>query len=270
MVARMRPLRRLLLATTLLSACSRDEVVWPIADSAEIDANTISSPYGPRDQSGTYDFHAGVDFAVPEGTKVHAIKAGKVEKTVEWDGEDATGNWVLIDHGGGEKSAYLHLSKISARQGESVHAGEVIGRSGSSGNTTPHLHLTYMTGIAGNGADEALSRNPLELLPHSDMPAPLVEFEPDAVVLDVQTMPMSVQRIRIEGGGQTREIDYADIAALGNPERDGQVQGGIWIGVVDFDSTHFAMTLRPEPADFVIERVVLEDYAGDIVLDASR
>lgn len=263
-------LRRVLLACVLLSACSRDEVVWPIANSAELDANTVSSPYGPRDQSGTYDFHAGVDFAVPEGTKVHAIKAGRVEKTVEWDGEDATGNWILIDHGDGEKSAYLHLSKISARQGEEVHAGEVIGRSGSSGNTTPHLHLTYMTGVAGSGADEGLSRNPLELLPHSDMPAPIVEFDADAVVLDVQTMPMSVQRIRLEGGGQTREIDYADIAARGNPDRDEHVQGGIWIGVVDFDQTHFELTLRPDPADFVVERVVLDDYAGNVVLDATR
>jgi hypothetical protein len=269
----MRPmrLRRVLLASALLSsACSRDGVVWPIANSGDLDADTISSPYGPRDQSGTYDFHAGVDFAVPEGTKVRAIKAGTVERRVEWNGEDASGNWILIDHGGGEKSAYLHLSKLGARQGEEVHAGEVIGRSGSSGNTTPHLHLTYMTGIEGSGADEGRSRNPLELLPHSDMPAPLVAFDADAVVLDMQTMPMSVQRIRLEGGGQTREIDYADIVARGNPDRDEHVQGGIWIGVVDFDRTHFELTLRPDPADFVVERVVLEDYAGAVVLDAAR
>lgn len=257
-------------ALTLLVGCSNDEIVWPIANSGATDADTISSPYGPRDQSGTYDFHAGVDFAVPVGTKVRAIKAGTVEKTVAWDGDDGQGNWVLVDHGGGEKSAYLHLSKISARQGESVRAGEVIGRSGDTGNTTPHLHLTYMIGIEGNGADETLARNPLELLPHSAMPEPLVTFTADAVVLDVQTMPMTVQVVRIEGGEQVREIDYADIAALGNPDRDGQVQGGLWIGVVDFDRTHFELTLRPEPADFVPERVVLLDYAGDVVLDATR
>ena len=43
-----------------------------------MDADIIRSPYGPRDQSGTYDFHAGVDFHVPEGTKVRAIKSGTV------------------------------------------------------------------------------------------------------------------------------------------------------------------------------------------------
>ncbi len=259
-----------LLGLELLVGCSNDAIVWPIANSGDVDADTIASPFGPRDQSGEYDFHAGVDFRVPEGTKVRAIKAGTVEKTVAWDGEDGSGNWVLVDHGDGEKSAYLHLSKITARQGEAVHPGEVLGRSGSTGNTTPHLHLTYMVGVEGKGADEAVARNPLDLLPHSPAPEPIVSFTADAVVLTVQTMPMVIQRVRIEGGEQVREIDYAEIAALGNPARDEQVQSGLWIGVVDLDGEQFELTVRPEPADFVPDRVVLTDYAGEVVFDASR
>jgi murein DD-endopeptidase MepM/ murein hydrolase activator NlpD len=265
--------RALLVVVTLVSivACSNEELVWPIANSSEEDADIITSPYGPRDQSGEYDFHAGVDFALPEGTKVRAIKAGTIEKAEEWDGEDGTGTWVLVDHGGGEKSAYLHLSKISVQQGESVHAGQVIGRSGSTGNTSPHLHLTYMVGVDHDGADEARARNLLELLPHSPMPEPTVSFTADSVVVLATVMPMTIQHIRLEGAGQVREVDYADIAALGNPDRDEQTQSGLWIGVVDVnDDEAFEMTLRPDPPDFVPERVVLTDFDGEVVLDASR
>jgi hypothetical protein len=266
----MRRALSLLLVALLCGACSSDaDVVWPLANSAEIDADDITAPYGPRDRSGTYDFHAGVDFAVPEGTRVHAIKAGTVEKVVEWDGQDGTGSWVLIDHGGGEKSAYLHLSKISTKAGASIHAGEVIGRSGSTGNTSPHLHLTYMVGVDHSGADEALSRNPLEVLPHSPMPEPSVTFTADAVVIREVIAPMTIQRIAVEGGGESRELDYADIAARGNPDRDDHLQGGLWIDVVPADAGLFEMSVRPEPA-FVPERVRLYDYAGELVLDASR
>ena len=66
------------LCALALTACVED-VVWPISKSGDLDADEISSPYGPRDQSGNHDFHAGVDFRVPEGTKVRAIKAGTVQ-----------------------------------------------------------------------------------------------------------------------------------------------------------------------------------------------
>ena len=258
-------------AAVLLAACSSNEdLVWPIANAGDVDADHIAAPYGPRDQSGKYDFHAGVDFHVPEGTKIHAVKAGTVEKAIQWDGEDGSGTWVLIDHGDGEKSAYLHLSKLSVREGESVDAGEVVGRSGSTGNTIPHLHFTYMVGVEGNGADETRARNPLELLPHSPMPEPTVTFTDDSVVITMVVTPMTVQQLSLEGEGEVREVDYADIAALGNPDRDEQTQAGLWIGVVDMDAEHFEMTLRPDPPDFVPDHVVLTDFDGEVVLDARR
>lgn len=262
-----------LVLTALVSvaglACSED-VVWPIANSADIDADPISSPFGPRDQSGDYDFHAGVDFAVPEGTKVRAIKAGTVEKAVEWDGESGTGTWVLIDHGGGEKSAYLHLSKLKVKDGDNVRAGKVIGRSGSTGNTSPHLHLTYMLGVTGSGADESVAVNPLELLPSSLMGEPEVEWGDDRVVLIMPMQPMSVQAIALEGGGLSRTVDYADILALGNPDRDNQTQDGIRLAVEDLDDGRFELSLRLSPENSAPERVVLTDFEGEVVLDASR
>jgi hypothetical protein len=127
-----------------------------------------------------------------------------------------------------------------------------------------------MVGIEKNGADEARARNPLEILPHSAMPEPTANFTADGVAITMVVMPMTVQHLQLEGEGQVREVDYADILALGNPDRDSQSQSGLWIGVVDVDPEHFEMTLRPDPPDFVPDRVVLTDFDGEVVLDASR
>ena len=259
------------LALVALTTCSYEDVVWPIANSSAANADRISSPYGPRDQSGKHDFHAGVDFAVPEGTKIRAIKAGTVEKTVDWDGESGTGNWVLIDHGAGEKSAYLHLSKIKTKAGASVHAGEVIGRSGSTGGTTPHLHLTYMREVDKNGADETRARNALEILPHDPMPEPEVAWDSDAVILELDVATMTVQRVVLEGEDQDQllELDYAAVFARGNPERDEPLQDGVHMQVENLEGERFALTLRPD-SGFVPQRVSLYDFADELVFEATR
>ncbi|NVB37136.1 M23 family metallopeptidase [Pseudenhygromyxa sp. WMMC2535] len=249
-------------------ACSAEEVVWPISKSDDLDADHISSPFGPRDQSGTYDFHAGVDFPVEEGTKVRSIKAGTVEKIEVDDG--GAGNWVLVDHGEGEKSAYLHLSKIRCKAGDELRAGDLVGLSGSSGGTTPHLHLNYMVGVERNGADEAMARNALEILPHTQMPDPEVEWTAEGVILTVAVAPMTVQAVRLEGEGQVVEVDYADIVARGNPARDYHNQGGLYIDVNKVDSEHFALTLEPSENAFVPDQVVLTDYYGERLFSAAR
>lgn len=255
-------------AMTTLACASEGDVVWPISKSAELDADVVSAPFGPRDQSGNYDFHAGIDFPVPEGTKVHAIKAGTVEKVEKHDGGTGPGNWVLIDHGDGEKSAYLHLSKISVKAGESVQPGTKLGRSGSTGASSPHLHFNYMVGVDHAGADEAQAHNPLELLPHAPMPTPTASFTNQAVILDVAIHPMTIQTLTVEGEGQSRTVDYADVLALGNPERDDPVQSGLRLAVGETEAGQFTLTLTPVPP-FRPTRVVALDYAGEVVLDTS-
>lgn len=83
--------------------------------------------------------HLGLDFAAPAGTPVHAINSGTVILAQDLYFE---GGFIVIDHGQGLLSLYLHLSDFRVKAGDAVAAGEVIGMSGSSGRATgPHLHL---------------------------------------------------------------------------------------------------------------------------------
>jgi murein DD-endopeptidase MepM/ murein hydrolase activator NlpD len=83
--------------------------------------------------------HGGQDYTAPAGTPVHAIAGG----TVRLAGDlYYSGLTLFLDHGAGLVSVYMHLEKLLAAEGETVAAGQVIGRVGSTGRATgPHLHL---------------------------------------------------------------------------------------------------------------------------------
>jgi murein DD-endopeptidase MepM/ murein hydrolase activator NlpD len=104
-----------------------------------IQANyTLSARYGQRGGIWSAGWHTGLDFRVKSGTAVVAAANGTVIAS-GWGG--AYGYRIEIDHGNGYVTAYNHLSKIEITEGE-VAAGQEIGKSGSSGNTTgPHLHF---------------------------------------------------------------------------------------------------------------------------------
>ena len=83
--------------------------------------------------------HQGLDFAVPKGTPVSATNAGTVLLASPLYFE---GNCVVLDHGQGLLTLYLHLSEIKVKPGERVQGGQEIGLSGGTGRATgPHLHL---------------------------------------------------------------------------------------------------------------------------------
>ena len=82
--------------------------------------------------------HSGVDIGAPEGTPVGSCNDGIVVFAQELYLEGKT---IIIDHGFGLYSIYMHLSEIQAREGDTVHVGEVIGLVGATGRVTgPHLH----------------------------------------------------------------------------------------------------------------------------------
>jgi hypothetical protein len=83
--------------------------------------------------------HQGLDYAVPEGTPVAAVNAGTVLLARPLFFE---GNCVVLDHGQGLLSLYMHLSKIEVKEGDHVTTGQAIGVSGGTGRATgPHLHV---------------------------------------------------------------------------------------------------------------------------------
>ncbi|MET7571448.1 transglycosylase family protein [Streptomyces sp. NPDC005492] len=110
----------------------------------------IGTAYHATGSSWSKGYHTGVDFLVPTGTSVKAIENGTVVEA-GWAG--SYGYQVVVRHADGRYSQYAHLSAISVRDGQSVGAGQRIGRSGSTGNTTgPHLHFEVRTG-PGFGTD---------------------------------------------------------------------------------------------------------------------
>jgi murein DD-endopeptidase MepM/ murein hydrolase activator NlpD len=83
--------------------------------------------------------HQGLDYAVPAGTPIHAVNRGTVILARPMFFE---GNCIVIDHGQGLLSLYLHLSEFLVKEGDRVESGQILGQSGGSGRATgPHLHL---------------------------------------------------------------------------------------------------------------------------------
>jgi hypothetical protein len=83
--------------------------------------------------------HEGLDYAVPQGTPVTALNRGTVVLAQPLFFE---GNCVVLDHGQGLLTLYMHLSKIEIKEGEHVSSGQKIGFSGGTGRATgPHLHV---------------------------------------------------------------------------------------------------------------------------------
>ncbi len=84
--------------------------------------------------------HGGADFLSPAGAPIQAPAPGKV---VLADDLYYTGGTVVVDHGLGIVSLFAHLSKISAKAGDDVAQGDVVGLVGATGRVTgPHLHWT--------------------------------------------------------------------------------------------------------------------------------
>lgn len=100
-----------------------------------------SAPFGQRrsyNSGPVSGFHAGQDFAAPEGTPVLAPAAGTV---VLAEPLLVRGNAVLIDHGGGVFSGYWHLTDSLVSAGQQVQPGELLGHVGTTGlSTGNHLH----------------------------------------------------------------------------------------------------------------------------------
>lgn len=122
---------------------------------------SISSPFGViRILNQKVDSrHKGVDYRSPAGKPVKAINSGLVVLAEELF---YGGNTVMVNHGGGIFSIYMHLSEFKVKVGETVSKNDVVGLIGATGRATgPHLHLSLK--IAGRSANpESLFALPLD------------------------------------------------------------------------------------------------------------
>ncbi|WP_111858981.1 M23 family metallopeptidase [Acinetobacter sp. CFCC 10889] len=102
------------------------------------DLKRVSSNYGGRTMGGRAENHSGLDMSAPSGTPIYATGPGIVTKSGWGTGY---GQYVEINHGNGYITRYAHASRLIARVGDQVKAGEHIANVGCTGRCTgPHLH----------------------------------------------------------------------------------------------------------------------------------
>lgn len=102
----------------------------------------VTSEYGWRIHPiyGYEKFHSGIDFGAPTGQPIKAAYNGEV---ILSEYSSSAGNYIMINHGNGLVTVYMHCSKLIASVGQMVEKGETIGLVGSTGNSTgPHLHFS--------------------------------------------------------------------------------------------------------------------------------
>lgn len=111
----------------------REDFIWPVR-------GRITGVYGSQRifNGEPRRPHYGVDIAAPTGTPIQAPASGQV--TLVHDDMFYSGGTLIIDHGLGVSSTYLHMSEILVAEGDSVTRGDIIGKVGATGRATgPHL-----------------------------------------------------------------------------------------------------------------------------------
>jgi hypothetical protein len=84
--------------------------------------------------------HSGIDLAMPEGTTLRSVAGGVVDRV--YDGTGLIGKGLSVRMPDGTRAIYGHMNEVKAHVGDHVNAGDIVGLSGNTGNSTgPHLHF---------------------------------------------------------------------------------------------------------------------------------
>ena len=117
--------------------------IWPCPSSSR-----ITSQFGDRSAptEGASTDHKGIDIGASTGSDIVAAASGTVIISTY---SVSAGNYIMIDHGGGVFTVYMHCSQLLASVGDKVSQGQVIAKVGSTGYSTgPHLHFGIRSGGA--------------------------------------------------------------------------------------------------------------------------
>ena len=134
--------KEILLENGISVSYSGEKMTWPCPAYTR-----ISSEYGWRIHPtlGVNKYHNGVDMAAPKGSDILAAFSGEVVAATY---NSTMGNYVLMNHGNGYYTIYMHASKLCVTPGQVIVEGEKIAEVGSTGRSTgPHLHF----GVRKNG-----------------------------------------------------------------------------------------------------------------------
>jgi murein DD-endopeptidase MepM/ murein hydrolase activator NlpD len=119
------------------------EPLWSGAFAPPLDS-AITETFGVRRvfNGAVRSEHKGLDFRAAPGTELRASNRGKVLLARDLFFE---GNCVVLDHGQGLLTLYMHLSRIAVHEGDMVAGGQILGETGATGRVTgPHLHMSAL------------------------------------------------------------------------------------------------------------------------------
>ncbi|MCQ2401188.1 MAG: peptidoglycan DD-metalloendopeptidase family protein [Lachnospiraceae bacterium] len=110
--------------------------MWPVPSSGR-----VTSYFGSREApvAGASTSHKGIDIGAGSGSDIKAAAGGSVVIATY---SSSAGNYIMISHGGGVYTVYMHMKSMAVSEGDEVSKGQVIGYVGSTGYSTgPHLHF---------------------------------------------------------------------------------------------------------------------------------
>lgn len=174
--------------------------------------------------------HYGVDFGMPIGTNVYAVKGGKADKV--WT-DYGGGKSVQIKTGQGEWNWYMHLSKQIAKQGQRIKAGQLIGKSGDTGNFVRGAHLHFQL-MKGSHAGNDTAKDPLKWLKSLDGGGKSGKWNGDVKkALKIAGLPTTgayvkawQKQIQTESGGNPKALGGTDGLSDGRAKGLVQVKPG--------------------------------------------
>lgn len=105
-----------------------------------VPGKVVTYPFGVKNSGYAAGYHTGEDYATPTGSNALAVRSG----TIRWSNDNggAYGKWMGLDADNGRTYVYCHLSSRLVASGTKVVAGQVLAKTGATGNVTgPHLHF---------------------------------------------------------------------------------------------------------------------------------
>jgi hypothetical protein len=162
----------------------------------------LTGKFGELSPVRDFQPHSGIDLALPENTTLRSIADGVVDRI--YDGSGAIGKGLSIKLPDGTRTIYGHMNEVKTKVGEHVSAGEVIGLSGNTGNSTgAHLHF---------GMKDA-SGHVIDPTPHAEKLANISgnDFTQGAIP---QLLQMGGESLREHAADATQEILFGICDAL--------------------------------------------------------